>query len=533
MATLQQMSILIVDDKPANIKVLLDILNQSEFKVAVAKSGESALAKVQEALPNLILLDVMMPGIDGFETCRRLKNDPKTQEIPVIFLSALDEVVDKVKAFTIGGVDYITKPFQTEEVLVRVKSQLAFQAARGEIWQLNVELEKQAEEAQLRAQVAEAAKLKLEIEIKERQQVEAALRDSLATNRALLNAIPDAMFRIRSDGNFINLQVAKDKNVPLPLEQFVGKNLSEVLPLNVAQALMNCLKQALATTDVQICEYQLLLNQQPHDYEARIVTSDESEAIALIRDITKRKQAERDMHQALSKERELSDLKSRFVTLTSHEFRTPLTTILSSAELLKDYISQLTEEKKLQHLQRIIFAVNYMVDLLNDVLLIGKAEAGKWECTPILLDLIQFCSDLVEENQITTDIHTISFRFQGQCHNTYVDEKLLRHILNNLLSNAIKYSPEGGKIYFELICQQNTVTFRIQDQGIGIPEADQAKLFDSFHRAKNVGTISGTGLGLAIVKKAVDLHGGSIEVESKIGLGTTFVVTLPSIQPAM
>ena len=162
--SVQTASILIVDDNPTNIKVLFDILKQSDFRVSVAKSGESALVKVQEALPDLILLDVMMPGVDGFDTCRRLKANPKTQEIPIIFLSALDEVTDKVKAFTVGGVDYITKPFQTEEVLVRVENQLALHAAKAEICKLNVELEQRVQQ---RTTQLEAANQELEQEIEQ------------------------------------------------------------------------------------------------------------------------------------------------------------------------------------------------------------------------------------------------------------------------------------------------------------------------------------------------------------------------------
>jgi len=168
-----------------------------------------------------------------------------------------------------------------------------------------------------------------------------------------------------------------------------------------------------------------------------------------------------------------------------------------------------------------------MTQLLNDMLLIGKAEVGKLECNPVELDVTQFCRDLVDEMLLSTTIHTITFQCQGKCNNAYLDEKLLRHILSNLLSNAIKYSPLGGTVNFILIYGQGFAEFHIQDQGIGIPDADQSQLFNSFHRASNVGTISGTGLGLTIVKKSVDLHGGKITVKSEIGVGTKFVVSLP------
>jgi signal transduction histidine kinase len=250
--------------------------------------------------------------------------------------------------------------------------------------------------------------------------------------------------------------------------------------------------------------------------------------MAIVRDITERKRVEADIRTALEKEKELNELKSRFITMASHEFRTPLATILSSTELLQHYSYKWSEEKKLQHFQRIQAAVKHMTGLLNDVLLIGKAEAGKLQFNPTVINLSQFCRELVEEMQLTASDYRIVFRNQvDSLTDCMMDEKLLRHILSNLLSNAIKYSTQGSTVSFELVCEQGDAVFRIQDQGIGIPVADQAQLFNSFHRASNVGTISGTGLGLAIVKKSVDFHGGNITFESEVGEGTAFIVTLP------
>ena len=367
----------------------------------------------------------------------------------------------------------------------------------------------------------------LHSEIEERQRAEEALRSSISTNRALLNALPDWMFRIGRDGTFVNFKSGKSENLPMPTGEFLGKKLGEVLPKEIAGPMMDCVRRALSTSEVQIFEYQLLLNDNLLDYEARIAVSAANEVIAIIRDITERKRAEEDIRNALKKEKELNELKSRFVAMTSHEFRTPLATILSSAELLEHYSHKWSEEKKISHLQRIQTAVKHMTELLNYVLLLGKAEAGKLEFKPKPLDLEQFCRELVEEMQLNASSHRIIFHAQNQYPTACLDEKLLRHILSNLLSNAIKYSPESDEVRFDLIGEGGEAIFRIQDRGIGIPAAEQAQLFDSFHRASNVGNISGTGLGLAIVKRAVDLHGGKIAVESQVEVGTTFTVTLP------
>jgi signal transduction histidine kinase len=216
------------------------------------------------------------------------------------------------------------------------------------------------------------------------------------------------------------------------------------------------------------------------------------------------------------------------MSLVTHEFRTPLTTIQSSAELLERYKQRLSEEKKHNHLIRIQSAVRRMTQLLDDVLSIGKAEAGKLRFEPVPMDLVAFCSSIVETMQISAGSQPkLAFVMQGECTNVQMDEKLLAHIVTNLLSNAIKYSPHGGTVQFDLVCTSESAVFRIQDSGIGIPQKDVEQLFESFMRASNVGSIPGTGLGLAIVKKCVDLHGGNISIDSEVGVGTTFTVTLP------
>ena len=411
-----------------------------------------------------------------------------------------------------------------DEVLAIVRDITERKQVEALLQQAHDELEIRV--AQRTAQLSQANE-QLRQEISDRTKAEEALRSSIATNRALLNAIPDSMFRISSGGTFVNYKATKNNKLPLPDDDILGKTLYQVLPPNVAQPFMQAVEQVLATRNIQIFEYQLLVERNLLDYEARIVVSAENEVMAIVRDITERKRAEADIRNALEKEKELNELKSRFVSMTSHEFRTPLTTILSSAELLQDFGNIWDEEKKLKHFLRIQTSVTHMTGLLNDVLLIGKAEAGKLEFKPTPLDLISFCRELTEEMELAAENHTIIFCSGGDCTNACMDEKLLRHILSNLLSNAIKYSPSGGTVKLELIGEQKTVMFHIQDRGIGIPQADLIQLFDSFHRASNVGTISGTGLGLAIVKKAVDLHNGQIFVKSEVGVGTTFTVKLP------
>lgn len=230
----------------------------------------------------------------------------------------------------------------------------------------------------------------------------------------------------------------------------------------------------------------------------------------------------------LKQEKQLSKLRARFICMLSHELRTPLNIVSFSTSLLRHHIHQWTEEKKLQYLDHIQTAVESISQLLDEVAIVGKAEAGKLKFEPRPLALAAFCCDLVAQMQlISNSSHTIAFVSRGNCSTACVDKKLLQLILTNLLDNAIKYSPPASTVDLELSCRDEEVIFLLKDAGIGIPAADQQQLFEPFARGSNVGDVPGTGLGLAVVKKLVDLHGGQIAVASVVGLGTTFTVTLP------
>ncbi|MBD2449551.1 hybrid sensor histidine kinase/response regulator [Nostoc sp. FACHB-152] len=234
----------------------------------------------------------------------------------------------------------------------------------------------------------------------------------------------------------------------------------------------------------------------------------------------------------LVKANEINQFRSELVSMLSHDIRQPLNTILLAAGLLQNNEDKLTQEKKRNHLQMIRLAIKNMAQMLDEVSLIDKADSGKFQCDLERLNLEIFCRQLVEEAQLTLKDKNLSLSFAsyGELSEAFWDETLLRHILGNLLGNAIKYSLPDGKIQFELIGHENSVIFRFQDWGIGIPKEDQKRMFQPFQRAENVGRIPGTGLGLAIVKKCVDAYGGEIMVNSEVGVGTTFIVTLPLIK---
>ncbi len=375
-------TVMVVDDTPANLVLMNDLL-QEQYTVKVAFSGARALKIANGAkAPDLILLDIMMPEMDGYEVCRRLKASPATRDIPVIFLTARTEERDEQMGLDLGAVDYITKPVSPPLLLARVRAQLSL---------------KQARDALLRRNVEDTRRFEL----------------------------------------------------------------------------------------------------------------------------------------AMAQQMELNALKSTFVSMTTHEFRTPLATILSSHELLRDYNERLSPTARTETLQAIESAVRRMVTMLDQVLTLGKADAKLLEFKPKPMNLASFCLQLREEAltglaaRADVDGGPLTLTMELLEDTVLVDEKLLRHILGNLLSNAIKYSPSGRAARFHIHRDTQGLVFVVHDQGIGIPPDELPQLFGNFHRASNVGDIPGTGLGLTIVKRAVESHGGSIVVESELGRGTRFTVRIP------
>jgi|GEM_PF-2862164 len=249
-----------------------------------------------------------------------------------------------------------------------------------------------------------------------------------------------------------------------------------------------------------------------------------------VEEITERKYSEEMMHAKLAKEKEINEMKSRFLSMVCHDLRTFLTIIITTSDLLKLHGNKFTPKDRGQYFDKITVTVKNMNELLEGFLAISKAECGKKTTQIAPFELQSFCQAIWQDVQtITKTTHKLAFI--STCENvTLVSEKtLIRQILMNLLLNAVKYSPQDTTVYFDLSCQKNQITFRIKDEGVGIPQEDREHLFEVFHRASNVLNFSGTGLGMAIVKRGVELYGGKILVESEVGCGTTFTVILPTI----
>ncbi len=243
-----------------------------------------------------------------------------------------------------------------------------------------------------------------------------------------------------------------------------------------------------------------------------------------------RHEAEKNLKLAVEKERELRRLKSRFLSTAIHDIRIPLSTIVLATDLLEMSLTENLSQRQVERFHKIRLATKTIQQFLDDVLELDRLESEQLAFRPQPLDVLQWCTDLIDEIRLSVgDAYTIAFSYEGEAKSAEIDAILLQRILSNLLSNAIKYSPKHSMVSLHVVFAEDCVVFQVTDRGIGIPPEMQAKLFQPFQRAQNVGRTPGTGLGLSIVKTCVDLHQGSIQVTSVLGGGTQFTVLLPLV----
>jgi PAS domain S-box-containing protein len=372
-------------------------------------------------------------------------------------------------------------------------------------------------------------------DITEKLKTQEKMRRREAQFRAIFEQAAVGIARVALDGGFLQVNQRLCQMLGYSEEEMLAKTMSEITHPDEWQLDIDSLEKILNGEIETFSQEKRYLHKDSSVFWGKITASvvrgsskERDYFIAVLEDISDRKKAEEDIRNALAREKELSNLKSRFISMTSHEFRTPLSVISSSAGIMKTFNKKLTDEKRLTHLNTIETYVKHTTRLLDDILLLNRAEAGNIPFNPQRTNAVNYCQNLTQEMQTSTDSHVINFT--NHCPpetEAELDIKLLQQILINLLSNAIKYSPDGGEIKFDLSTVENKLIFQVRDSGIGIPEEDQKHLFESFHRATNVETIQGTGLGLVIVKKCVELHKGEINFTSELGRGTTFTVTIP------
>lgn len=484
-----QRTILIVDDSLEDRETYRRYLLEDpryRYTILEEEYGENGLEACRSSKLDAILLDFMLPDIDGLEFLHHLQSQFQHLRPPVVMLTGQGNEEIAVRAIKNGAQDYL------------IKSQITSASLRSAVEQASLHRQLQKSEARFRRLVESNI---IGVVIGDFQ------RKITYANDAFLE-----MVGYRRE----QLERGKLYWCDLTPPEYLPLDEKAIKELKASGACMPFEKQYLRQDGSRIPVLQ----------GCALLEEDETQAIAFVMDLTERKQAEWEIRKALKKEKELSELKSRFVSMVSHEFRNPLSTILGGVQILQSYYEHLAREDKQEIFQQIQNGVDKMTTLLEDILELGKADTGL-QFKPTAIELENFCRILMSDLSLGVGAkHQINFIYRGEKF-PVLDEKLLYPILNNLLSNALKYSPEGSTVNFEVTAQPLQVEFRIQDSGIGIPEVEQKSLFEPFRRASNVGKIPGTGLGLAIVKQCVDTHQGAIAIDSQVGVGTTITVTIP------
>jgi len=364
--------------------------------------------------------------------------------------------------------------------------------------------------------------------------VQEAIRESESRYRLLAENITDMVIRLNLKAEYVYVSPSSRTVLGYEPEEMVGRSSFDFIHPDDLAIFQGAFTQAAG----QRTPYEPLTARFRHkdghyvwlEIQGRTIWSEEMdepvEFVTSSRDVTVRKRAEEALLQSLAKEKELNELKSRFVSIASHEFRTPLTTILSSAEMLMRYRSRMDEDHINRKLVGITEQVQFLAKIIEDVLSLERMKTGRVEFKPADLDVNLLCRDVIENFQSHSDM-TNPLHYTGSSLQAKLDKRLLRQIITNLVGNAIKYSSPTRPIFIDLSQENQTLILEVRDQGIGIPLKDLNHLFENFHRGSNVGTISGTGLGLPITKQAVEMHGGTIDVQSVVGEGTTITVRIP------
>ncbi|HEX2869098.1 MAG TPA: PAS domain S-box protein [Ignavibacteriales bacterium] len=374
----------------------------------------------------------------------------------------------------------------------------------------------------------------LNVQIEKYKAAEEKVQNQLQFLRTLIGTIPNPLLIKDKTGRVTDCNKAYERLFGQSLDEIKNKRVEDFVPPVLVNKILEIEKELLSKPGHISAE----LTRQGDNGEPFTVLVDEATyleadgsiggTVVLLIDISEQKKLQESIQTALEKEQELNELKSSFISMASHEFRTPLTSILASADLLEMFGRNWNEEKYLEHTGKIQKAVDYMKELLDDVLVISRNEEGKTQFTPSKTNFLELCSELLDSARISSsENHKLIFNYKTEQKLFVIDPKLLRHIISNLLSNAVKYSPNGGNVSLNVRTENNYLHIVVADEGIGIPEVDKARLFEPFYRAGNTAAIHGTGLGMSIVKRSVELHNGRLSIESEENRGTEVHVVLP------
>jgi signal transduction histidine kinase len=483
--------ILIVDDKPENIFSLKTILELHSFPTDTALSGEEALKKILRHSYALIILDVQMPGMDGFEVAEAISGSSKARDIPIIFLSAAN--TDKkfiTRGYSSGGMDYITKPIDPDILLLKVKTFYRLYEQNRELNRIQ-------------------ASLRSEIEF--RKKVEGELQERAAELHSILESIPQIAFTTRADGKieFVNeqwLKYAPSKH-EFPLTHPDDVDLPGQWQRTVASGEALELEIRVRKMEGQVYRYYLL----------RAIPIREGDAIikwvGTFTDIEDQKQAIRK--------------KDEFISIASHELKTPLTTIKAYIQLLDRAIDADDPTKKM-YVERALVQVRKLDNLIVDLLDLSKIESGKLKFNKKIFNFGSTLSSAIEMIRQTYPDYEVSLTGDADI-GLYGDEMRIEQVLINYLTNAVKYSPDRKEVHIEVIHENGKqLCVRVKDFGIGIQKDHQSNIFHKFYRVEEAANrFQGLGIGLYICAEIIRRHEGAYGVDSELGQGSVFYFSIP------
>ena len=485
--------ILVIDDTPENLALLSQMLTEKGYKVRSVTKGSTAIRGAKAAPPDLILLDVKMPELNGYEVCQQLKADSLTKDIPIIFISALGDVFDKVKAFQVGGVDYITKPFQAEEVLARLDTHLTIR---------NLQIKLKAQNKQLQQEIAQKT----------------AAEDKFAK---AFRACPNPIVITTYD-------TGKILEVNHSFLQMSGYDTVEVINNNLdrfySASALKIYQQAL--TKIQERGYVRNLE---FDFPTK---SDQVKTILLSMEIIELGGTKCTL-QILNDITERKRLENEFISLVSHELRTPMTSTIGALDLLNSGQLGTLSDRGKQILQVAIRNSERLIRLVNDILDLERMKSGKiainpipCNCYPLLVQAIETMQAMATKAEVKLILELCDNISQVVLN---LDQDLILQTLTNLLSNSIKFTEPGGTVKLTATIRDNYCCIVVRDTGRGIPADKLESIFERFQQvdASDSRSKGGTGLGLAICRHIVRRHQGKIWVESELGKGSAFHIQLP------
>lgn len=533
--------ILIVDDTPENLLVLFSFLEEKGYKVLLAEDGESALQIAQCSAPDLILLDVLMPEIDGFETCRKLKAKPSTKEIPVIFLTALSETVNKVQGFKLGGVDYITKPTEQEEVLVRIETHLSLQRMRSALALQNQQLKQRLDfEALLR-------------------RITDKLRDSLNESQILQTATQELAEVLELGSCQIELYdlkqqtatIAYEKTITLPESQGTTRNIQDFPKLY---------RQLLEKSPVQLVEKNPQFS--PQDIQvtrlacpifddggiignvwalkppAEVFTNLEIELIQQVASqcaiAIRQARLYEARQQQVAELARLNQLKDDFLKTITHELKAPLSSIHLAAETMDNLLATQTNPHKSPTFKRVIKifhdSYNRQKQLIDDLLTLCYVDAKSNNVNLQSIDLHLWIPDIVELYLagVAEQQQQLILNLAKEELHISTDPIMLERIVKELLHNAYKYTPSGEIITIKTEANNSEISLCVINTGVEISVEQQELIFNQFYRIPNNDPwkYAGTGLGLTLVKKLAEMLKVTVDVESRNGM-VIFCIRFP------